>query len=145
MSFKNIEAFKKGIDKKLIINGNKNAFQAVTRSTMFVEASVQKSIKQKGTGRTYNRAGLPPHIASKAGSPPATDLGFLGQNITIDVSRKKNGSVVGQIISSAPYSKSLEYGTVNMQPRPFMQPALRKSKKKILDIFKQEGVIRRWA
>jgi hypothetical protein len=30
-----------------------------------------------------------------------------------------------------------------MQPRPFMQPALRKSKKKILDIFKQEGVIRR--
>jgi len=31
-----------------------------------------------------------------------------------------------------------------MTERPFMQPALRKNKKKILDIFKQEGVIR-WA
>ena len=60
----------------------------------------------------------------------------------MDVSSKADGSVVGQIISSAPYSKPLEFGTVNMQPRPFMQPALQKNKQKIVSIFKYEGVIR---
>lgn len=143
MSFKNVEGFKKRLAKRLVSNGTKNAVQAVTRSTTFVESVVQKSIREKGTGRTYKRAGVPPHTASEAGSPPAKDEGFLSQNITIDISSKKNGSVVGQIISSAPYSKALEFGTVNIQPRPFMQPALRKSKKKILNIFKEEGVIRR--
>ena len=79
---------------------------------------------------------------SKPLSPPASDTGFLVSQITMDVDTKANGSVVGQIISSAPYSKPLEFGTVNMQPRPFMQPALRKNKSKILQIFKKEGVIR---
>jgi HK97 gp10 family phage protein len=47
--------------------------------------------------------------------------------------------LVGQIISAAPYSKALEFGTVNMQPRPFMQPALNKNKNKIVKMFMQEG------
>tara|TARA_R100000935_G_C2706900_1_gene112510 strand:+ start:40 stop:468 length:429 start_codon:yes stop_codon:yes gene_type:complete len=142
MSFKNVEAFKKRLAKKLITNGSKNALQAVTRSTLLVENVVQKSIKNKGTGRIYTKGGVS-HTASIAGQPPATDQGNLANNITIDVSSKKNGSVVGQIISSAKYSKALEFGTTNIEARPFMQPALRKSKKKILSIFKQEGVIRK--
>jgi len=142
MSFKNVNAFKKRLAKRLIDNGSKNAIQAVTRSTTFVEKAVQNSIKQKGTGRNYTRGGVT-HTASIAGQPPATDQGNLANNITIDISTKSNGSVVGQIISSAPYSKELEFGTTNMEARPFMQPALRKSKKKILSIFKEEGVIRR--
>jgi len=142
MISKNTEQFKKNLAKRLITNANKNALKAVTRSTTFVEGVVQKSIKNKGSGRTYIKGGIT-HTASIAGQPPATDQGNLANNITIDISSKANGSVVGQIISSAPYSKALEFGTTNMEARPFMRPALRNSKNKILNIFKEEGVIKK--
>ena len=59
----------------------------------------------------------------------------------MDVDVKANGSVVGQIISAAPYSKHLEFGTVNMTERPFMQPALMKNKRKIQSMFKK-GILK---
>ena len=60
----------------------------------------------------------------------------------MNVKSQTNGSVVGQVISAAPYSKALEFGTTTMDARPFMQPALEKNKKKIVSIFKQQGVIK---
>jgi len=108
---------------------------------MMVESTAQESIKQKGTGRSYTRKGIT-HTASAAGNPPATDSGFLGQNITMNVTSKPDGSVIGQVISASPYSKALEFGTTNMQARPFMQPALNKNKNKILNLFKKEGIIK---
>ena len=59
----------------------------------------------------------------------------------MDVDVKANGTVVGQIISSAPYSKHLEFGTVNMTERPFMQPALQKNKRKIENLFRK-GILK---
>ena len=79
--------------------------------------------------------------ASAPNQPPATDTGFLVSQITMDVDVKANGSVVGQIISAAPYSKHLEFGTVNMEPRPFMHPALMKNKRKIQAMFKK-GILK---
>lgn len=143
MSFKNLDAFKKRLDKKLTTNAHRNARTAVTRSAMIVQNFAKQSITAGGSGETvqkYNPRRT--HTQSSPLSPPASDTGFLVSQITMDVDTKPNGSVVGQIISSAPYSKPLEFGTVNMQPRPFMQPALRKNKRKILNIFKNEGVIR---
>jgi len=54
----------------------------------------------------------------------------------------QDNKVIGQIIASAPYAKHLEFGTSNILPRPFMQPALQKNKKKIVEIFKREGVVK---
>ena len=143
MTFKNINTFKKNLENKLTSKAHGNAKAAVQRSTILVQNFAKTSIAAGGTGETvqkYNPTRT--HTQSKPLSPPATDTGFLVSQITMDVSSKTDGSVVGQIISSAPYSKPLEFGTVNMQPRPFMQPALRKNKSKILQIFKKEGVIR---
>ena len=110
---------------------------------MRVQNFTKISITAGGTGETLQKYDpRRTHMQSKPLSPPASDTGFLVSQITMDVDTKANGSVVGQIISSAPYSKPLEFGTVNMQPRPFMQPALRKNKAKILKIFKKEGVIK---
>ena len=143
MSFKNLDAFKKRLKNRLDTNAHENAKSAVLRSTMLVEKTAQESIKHKGTGKLYQKYNpRVEHRASAPNEPPATDTGFLGQNITMNVDVKSNGSVVGQIISAAPYSKALEFGTVNMQPRPFMRPALRKNKNQIVRIFKEEGVIR---
>jgi len=141
MISKNVEKFKKNLEKRLISNPNSNSLNLVDRATRIVQNTAQESIKKKGTGRTYTRGDIS-HTASASGQPPATDTGFLGQNITMKVSVESNGSVVGQIISAAPYSKALEFGTTQMDARPFMQPALEKNKRKILTMFKKEGMVK---
>jgi len=133
----NLKAFNKKLEKRLQDN---KVIEYVTRATNMVENTAQESIKNRGTGRTYKRGNIT-HTASAAGQPPATDTGFLGQNITMNVDVKSNGTVVGQIISAAPYSKALEFGTTNMDARPFMQPALEKNKRKIERLFKK-GVLK---
>ena len=142
MAFKNLNSFMKRIDKRLKVNPSKNAKRAVTRGTLVVSNHAVKSISEGGSGRIYEKySPRRSHQASRAGEPPATDTGFLISQITTDVKQHTDGSVVGQIISAAPYSKHLEFGTTQMMARPFMQPALRKNKKRILSIFKKEGVI----
>tara|TARA_Y100000816_G_C25888339_1_gene463443 strand:+ start:147 stop:587 length:441 start_codon:yes stop_codon:yes gene_type:complete len=113
------------------------------RATSVVEAHVLKSIKQKGTGRVYPRKGQPPHQASSAGQPPATDTGNLGNNISSSVKGRADGAVVGQIIAATEYAVHLEFGTSQMAARPFMTPALRQNRKKINKIFKEHGVIKK--
>ena len=81
------------------------------------------------------------HQATASGQFPASDTGFLVSKITMNVREKTDGSVVGQIISAAPYSAHLEYGTTNMTERPFMQPALEKNRRKIHSMFKK-GVLK---
>jgi len=143
MSFKNLNAFKKRLDKRLTTTATGNAKAAVTRSTMLVENFAKQSIMSGGAGQSVRRyEPTRTHTQSKPLDPPASDTGYLVSQITMNVDVKQNGSVVGQIISAAPYSKPLEFGTVHMQPRPFMQPALRKNKSKIVAIFKKEGVIK---
>ena len=143
MSFKNLQAFKKRLDKRLTTTAHGNAKKAVSRATMLVTGEAISSIQAGGSGETvrkYNPSRT--HTQSKPLNPPATDTGFLVSQITMNVKSHQDGSVMGQVISAAPYSKALEFGTVNMQPRPFMQPALNKNKNKIVAIFKKEGIIR---
>lgn len=135
----NLKAFNKKLNKKLQDNKVK---EYVTRGTMMVQNTAKKSILAGGTGRTYEKyEPRRTHTASAPNQPPASDTGFLASNITMDVDVKANGTVVGQIISSAPYSKHLEFGTVNMTERPFMQPALEKNKRKIEALFKK-GILK---
>lgn len=77
---------------------------------------------QKGgrSGREYKRGGVT-HIASKPGEPPATDLGQLVKSIRV-VSGKPSTLVTAKVVARAPYAMALEYGTKNLEPRPFMQP-----------------------
>jgi len=116
---------------------------SMVRATSVVEAHVKKSIKQKGGGRRYPRKGQPPHFASAAGRPPATDTGNLGNNISTSVKGRADGAVIGQIIAATDYAIHLEFGTSQMAARPFMTPALRQNRRKINAIFKEHGVIKK--
>jgi HK97 gp10 family phage protein len=139
LKISNLKAFNKKLKKRLEDNKVK---EFVTLATMMVEKTAQESIKNAGTGKLYKKYNpRVDHRASAPNQPPATDTGFLGQNITINVDKKPNGTVIGQIISAAPYSKHLEFGTVNMTERPFMQPALMKNKRKIQSMFKK-GILK---
>lgn len=64
---------------------------------------------------------------SKAGDPPASDTGYLANQIAVKIDANGMGA---DIISNADYSEALEFGTLKMPARPFMQPALEENRKK---------------
>ena len=137
MSFRNVNAFKKRLKKRLTVNPIRNSLKAVNRSTMVVRDTVVVGIAEG------SRTGVEKPDGSRRSGPgeyPKTDGGELVANVTTNVKRQGT-TVIGQIISGAPYSEALEFGTTKMAPRPFMQPSLRKNEEKITNIFIQEGAI----
>ena len=137
----NLKEFNKKLNKHLEDNKVK---AYVTRATRLVQNTAKESIMKGGTGIEYKKyEPTRNHRASAPNEPPASDTGFLVSQITMNVKKLSNGSIEGSIISAAPYSKALEYGTTKMTARPFMQPALEKNKRKILSLFKK-GILK-WA
>lgn len=141
-SLKNLKSFNKRLEKRLKRDAMTQIKRNVTRGVMLVRNTAVEEI-QRGTktGETYELySPRRTHTSSAPGEYPATDTGFLVSQISTDVHTKGN-SVVGQIISSAPYSKHLEFGTTKMSARPFMQPSLEKNKRKIREIFRKGGYV----
>ena len=138
----NLKEFNQKLNDKLDDAKKNKLKESVFRSANLVRNTAIESIRSGGSGITYEKYNpRRTHTASKPGSPPATDTGFLISNITIDMDVEPN-AVVGKIIASTPYAKHLEFGTTNMMARPFMQPALKKNQRKIKDIFKKNGVLK---
>ncbi len=81
-------------------------------------------------GRTYKR-GKKKHIASSAGNPPAIDSGELIRSIVFDV--RDMEVEVGSIIDDPPYPRWLEEGTEKMEARPWLEPAVEKHEKEIIN------------
>ena len=141
MSIKNLKGFLERMEKRLIENPRDAVKPLVTRSTMLVRNTAVSSIQAGGSGETvqkYNPRRT--HTQSAPNQPPASDTGFLVSNISTEVKSTRDGMIVGKIISAAPYSKFLEFGTTKMTERPFMQPALEKNRHKIKKIFKEKGL-----
>jgi len=105
--------------------------QLVAKAALDISNDAKKRIaKGPKTGVVYGFAeGLPgegqqrrrgkPHRASAPGQAPATDTGMLLNSI---ISRSKElAAEAGSVIEYAP---SLELGTTDIEPRPFLQPAI---------------------
>jgi HK97 gp10 family phage protein len=72
------------------------------------------------------------HVPSKPGQPPNQDTGVLADNIeTVLVEPLKV-----EVSSNAPYAAALEYGTARMAPRPYMAPAVEKSRKEVTELVR---------
>ena len=137
----NLQGFQKKLKKRMVDNPEKHLKQLVQRSTTIVEGHAKQSIMKGGTGITYQKYNpRRQHTASAKGEPPASDTGFLVNNITSSV-KQQGTSVVGQIVASAPYAPYLEFGTSTIDPRPFMQPALERNRPKIKRIFIKGGYV----
>ena len=87
---------------------------------------IQSGPKSGRVYKKYNPART--HTASAPGQAPATDTGNLVRNIKV-VQKDKD---IIEVRSEAKYSKDLEYGTSKMKARPFMFPAYKISKDKIM-------------
>lgn len=132
-------------------NGFKNYSKSIEKELkrnlriagMMVRNTAVQSILSGGkSGKVYEKYNpRRSHRASAPKEPPASDTGFLVSQISTSVKKEPNGVVVGQIISAAPYSAHLEFGTTNMTERPFMQPALEKNRRKIEALFNQ-GILK---
>lgn len=94
--------------------------------------SVQRGSR---TGLEYPRPGGTTHVASAPGEPPKSDTGNLASNIIPDIRNTKEGTEV-VVVSRAPYSAALEFGTKDgrIKARPFMRPAYEEKKKQILEL-----------
>lgn len=91
------------------------------------------------------------HFRSKPGEPPAVDTGVLRASITSETTMSTSGlSVEGKVGpdidhiraetpagTDVEYGLYLELGTANMGARPFLRPALKRTRKKIEKIFKK--------
>jgi len=97
------------------------------RGKRFYWRSKGRKVKKSGTGflKSAKR-----HYSSAPGEPPAIDYGGLIRTIMFDVRgmEMEVGSKAG-----APYSEFLEFGTPKMEARPWLNPAVEKHEKEILD------------
>ena len=74
------------------------------------------------SSKVYKRRSVE-HSPSVDFDYPAIDTGRLVQSITHDVTATDDGAVVGKVGSNVKYSRYLEYGTSNMQPRSWLRPS----------------------
>lgn len=72
------------------------------------------------------------HVPSAPGSPPNADTRLLDTSIDTVVVGESPPKV--HVVSSAPYSAALEFGTSKMAARPFMRPATNKKRRKAAQI-----------
>ena len=110
--FKNIEALKSKAEAETA--------RAVRATAQAIRNDAIISVKSHlSAGKVYTR-GTVKHVASKPGSPPNQDRGTLTRNIRVAM----NDDLTADISSNAPYSAALEFGTSNIDARPFMTPAV---------------------
>ena len=116
--------------KSVISQYTVDSKQLVGRAGNLVRNTAVQSIQQGAkSGVVYEKYNpRRTHRASAAGQPPATDTGFLVNNIALKIDSDGLGASVE---SRADYSAFLEFGTSKMAARPFMQPALESNKSKI--------------
>lgn len=92
------------------------------------------------TGRVYSgppyRIGKPPHQASAPGESPAEDTGTLRESGKVT----KRGRLKYEVKFRASYAADLEFGNLNknIEPRPFLRPAILEGRKNIKRIMELE-------
>lgn len=132
-----IKGFKKAIaqvysTQSEILSGQ---VEAVQLGTLLIHEYAVKIINDNGDGKSAIRYG-PKRVVnvSNPGDPPNSDTGRLVQSIKMDF--KKSG-LVGRVGSNLKYAAHLEFGTLNMAPRPWLSEAVDQTSAEIADIFKE--------
>ena len=116
--------------------GHQEGAKAVSATAQKVRGDAIKSV-QRGTksGTVYTRSSgqnlSPTHRASAPGQAPATDTGALASSI-----KAESKDLSGRVYSDLNYAFWLEFGTLNMEPRPYLNPALMANKRYFVDQLK---------
>lgn len=109
------------------INADKELADVVRGTAQNIRTHAIKSI-QRGTKSGIEYQKYSPrrkHRASAPGEAPATDTGRLANSIQADIQGKQ-----ATVFTNLEYAPWLEFGTQEMEPRPFMVPAMEKERPK---------------
>lgn len=111
--------------KRMSADAEKIERDSVYLTANAIKNHAVKSIQEVSKGRygDYEKqgGGIGQRWFSAKGSPPNTDTGHLQRSINIEPLQPQKTMYVGV---NADYGVWLEFGTRNMAPRPFMQPAI---------------------
>jgi len=129
MSVTGVEELERNL-KRLSERYGKGVSDALLVSGELVRSTAVRSIQNQSSGQTVTRyrsgGGSYQHMVSSPNAAPNTDTGALARSIAVEVQR---GDVfVGSGLEYAPH---LEFGTVNMTRRPFLNPALEGNRRRI--------------
>jgi phage gpG-like protein len=123
------------LNRKLRLMGpsiEKAAGDLLTEWATSVHGEAVKLLNNKKGSKTETRytgtGGKRSVLVSDPGSPPNTDTGHLVQNTTFNVDRPNLDAQVG---TNVKYGAWLEFGTINIEARPWLSRAARKFKKMI--------------
>jgi len=135
------------MDVKGVVNAVKQAqVKPMFKAGLLVERSAKDSMEGGGTKRKAKRRSrtekgksrfkqIRIFTASKEGDPPHIRTGNLRASIA--TAPTSSGSVVvGPTSPPASYGQHLEFGTRNMVARPFMQPALMRTRSKFAPLWR---------
>lgn len=112
--------------------------QNMTAAVELVKLNVLQMLSHPGTGRQYKVPGTKGayYIASAPGEPPAVRLGDLKRSIDTDVIVEAD-TITGEVGTDREYGPMLEYGTMNILPRPWLRPSFEQSQAEVEDILQQ--------
>lgn len=79
---------------------------------------------------TRNSVGGKFHVPSLPGQPPNEDTGHLRSNIEVE----RAAPLRVEVSSNADYAAHLEFGTSKMAARPYMRPAARNKRKRVVEL-----------
>lgn len=121
--------------EELVRKVRQGTITGVFKVTETLRNTIIDSILDSGkTGKVYRRRGVL-HQASAPGEAPASDTGRLVGSI---LTHYENGGLTGIVSAAAEYASYLEFGTVRMEPRPFMRPALDGAIGDMTDVITEE-------
>jgi len=115
--------------RKVTKNVDEIAAESVFLTANLVKNTAVKSIQSISMGERVRRprqgGGTLSHVASRPGDAPNTDNGDLIKSISVQPLQPKKTMTVGV---NAKYAIPLEFGTKNMEARPYMQPSMEENK-----------------
>lgn len=111
--------------KKFGANAEQALVDIVNGTAQNVRSNAVKAVQRGAkSGTTYQKyQPRRTHRASAPGQAPATDTGRLVGSITASINGK-----TAEVSASAEYATFLEFGTQDMEARPFLFPALEKER-----------------
>lgn len=116
--------------------------KAVAKACLVVQREIQTSMTNTPTNGSvsyYTHNKKIPHHPSLPYNPPAVDTGTLRRSISIEVDEENLKGKVGSVLANPPYGAYLElaeYGSSKMLPRPWLKPAMEKTKADVEEILK---------
>lgn len=112
--------------KQLGDRATKHVADAVNATGLELRTEIVKKYQRgPATGAIYRR-GNTVHQASAAGEAPATDTGRLASSVQYS----KTGPIEAEVKTEVKYGPMLEFGTINIQPRPNWVPSVEAIKPK---------------